>query len=528
MHATVSRALDRESISFRRRPVALGRFWRPLVLVSWVVTVSFLATYHLPLFPVIWFDEGVHLHVPKTLIQLGTYADISSEGFRYFGPTIAVGPTVMLPIALVFKLAGVGLLQARLVIVAYFFAAIGVFAAIARYAYGEARALLAATILVLAPGLEFLITGRQVLGEVPAFFYLSLGILLWWRCLERRAGTPALVGAGIPFGLAAMTKNDFGLILIPTFAVLAVLDLIYYRQFSPRYFLVPLVLSGLGAASIYVVLVPALLASGDPRQFLTLFQNASAGAIFVFSPERMRSSLKFLASVDVYFCWGLPGLLYGWLQVRQRNLAGVQQAFLAVFATLGLGWFAFASIGWPRYAFAALGILALPVAKLLGDVIGALARSDPQPIRFGSSRQSALGVAMTFALVLILGNWLEVRAVAVLAPPNSAPEDLAAYVNAHVPTTAVIETWEPELGFLTDHHYHYPPPNWLDRAVRARWLQGGALVSGYDPLAEAHPTYLVVGPFGKYTGIYERTLARLRQTEAPIASFGEYDLYRVP
>jgi hypothetical protein len=527
IQAPVSRALDRASQVDHRPARTLTRFWRPLVLLCWVTTVSFLATYHLASVPVTWFDEGVHLHVPKTLIQLGTYADISSEGFRYFGPTIAVGPTVMLPIAVMFKLAGVGLLQARLVIVAYFLAAIGVFWVLARSAYGEARAVLAVTMLVLAPGVDFLLTGRQVVGEVPAFFSLALGILLWWRCLERRAGVLALVGAGIPFGLAAMTKNDVGLVLVPTFAVLAGLDLKYYRQFSPRYYLVPLVMAGLGGVSIYLVLVPPLLASGDPRQFLSLFRNASAGAIFVFAPERMRSSLKFLASADVYFCWGLPGLLYGWFQARQRNLAGVQQAFLAVFATLGLGWFAFASIGWPRYAFAELGLLALPTAQLLGDVIRALARSDTQPIRVGGSRLSLLAVAATFALVLTLGNWLEARVVTVVATPNTAPEDMAAYLNTHVPTSTIIETWEPELGFLSDHDYHYPPPAWLDRAVRARWLHGGATVTGYDPLAEASPSYILVGPFGKYTGIYDGTLTRLRPTETLVASFGEYDLYRV-
>jgi hypothetical protein len=37
--------------------------------------------------------------------------------------------------------------------------------------------------------------------------------------------------------------------------------------------------------------------------------------------------------------------------------------------------------------------------------------------------------------------------------------------------------------------------------------------------------YLVVGPFGKYTGIYAQTLAKLNQ--APMATLGQYELYRV-
>jgi hypothetical protein len=62
-----------------------------------------LSFYNLETYPRTWFDEGSHLHVPKTLVQYGVYADISAEGFRYFGPTTGVGPTVMLPVALAFK-----------------------------------------------------------------------------------------------------------------------------------------------------------------------------------------------------------------------------------------------------------------------------------------------------------------------------------------------------------------------------------------------------------------------------------------
>ncbi|MFN3762806.1 MAG: glycosyl transferase, partial [Anaerolineae bacterium] len=89
-----------------------------------VAVVLFLALYHLRDYPLTWFDEGSHLHVPKTLVRFGVYADYSSEGFRYYGPTIGVGPTVMLPIAAAFKLFGIGLLQARLVMVLYLLAAI--------------------------------------------------------------------------------------------------------------------------------------------------------------------------------------------------------------------------------------------------------------------------------------------------------------------------------------------------------------------------------------------------------------------
>jgi hypothetical protein len=114
----------------------------------------------------------------------------------------------------------------------------------------------------------------------------------------------------------------------------------------------------------------------------------------------------------------------------------------------------------------------------------------------------------------------------VAGPGDQSPQEMAAYLDAHVPASAVVESWEPELGFLSDRRIHYPPSGWLDRAVRAKWLGATNLMQGYDPIAEAHPAYLVVGPFGRYSGIYAPLLARLH--EQPIISIGDYDLYKIP
>src|SRR5262245_37806772 len=106
------KAREQTHAHMRIAPDMLVRVW-PLALIA---VALFLALVNLPYAPRTWFDEGSHLHVPKTIVQRGVYADISSEGYRYHGPTIGIGPTIMLPVALVFKLAGVGLIQGRLVI----------------------------------------------------------------------------------------------------------------------------------------------------------------------------------------------------------------------------------------------------------------------------------------------------------------------------------------------------------------------------------------------------------------------------
>src|SRR6266498_4058386 len=174
----------RERISQR----GVERAW----LAALIAVALFLALVNLPYAPRTWFDEGSHLHVPKTLIQHGVYADISSEGYRYYGPTIGVGPTIMLPIALVFKLFGIGLLQGRIVIVAYLLTALAAGYTLARRLHGQLVGLLAVTLLLASRTFGYqgaIEYGRQVLGEIPGVAFLMLGTLAWLAALrpdERR------------------------------------------------------------------------------------------------------------------------------------------------------------------------------------------------------------------------------------------------------------------------------------------------------------------------------------------------------
>jgi hypothetical protein len=44
----------------------------------------------------------------------------------------------------------------------------------------------------------------------------------------------------------------------------------------------------------------------------------------------------------------------------------------------------------------------------------------------------------------------------IISPPFNGPAAMAAYLDDHVSHEALIETWEQEMGFLTDHNYHFP------------------------------------------------------------------------
>jgi len=477
----------------------------PIAATAAIALLVLLAVWRLDVYPTTWFDEGSHLHVPKALVQYAVYADTSSEGFRYFGPTTGIGPTIMLPIAAAFKLAGIGLLQARLVMVAYLFAALALFWLFGRQVFGSAVATLGALLLVSSPSVDLLYLGRQVLGEVPAFGFLMLALLLWWR--------GQLVSASLAFGLVALTKNQFTLILAPSLVVAFALDALYYRALGWRMFAAPLLGVVIGVAvNMAFQFVPAL-AGHDLGQTLALYRDAAAGAIFVFSPARVASSLKFLASADVYAFLGLPAIVYGAYLARLRTPAAARLALPLTFVVLGLAWFAFGSIGWPRYAFPALALTALFAARLVVDVALAVRSSAPHLV-------PALAVALTLLIAAPLAN----SARTLLSASDRSPQQVAAYLDSTVPIDAVVETWEPELGFLSSRALHYPPSGWLDRAVRAQWLSGAKGTLAYDPLDQGHPAYLVVGPFGKYTAMYQALLERTQLR--PVATYGEYDIYR--
>jgi hypothetical protein len=490
------------------RPTRLT--WRRAALAATALLALALALINLATAPPTWFDEGSHLHVPKTLVRHGVYADISSEGFRYYGPTVGVGPTVMLPVAASFELFGVGLAQGRAVIVGYLVLALAAGYALARRLHGAGPALLALLLLLASRTLRYEGLpeyGRQVLGEVPGIAFLFLGCLAWARAATSAGDRRAMsLLAGLAFGLALVTKNQFVLIVPPALALAALLDWRFYRRGDWWLRLVPL---GLACAcfGLWTLVQLQFLGPGGFAANLAQTRQAAGGAIFVFDAGASLRAARYL--VQPFGALLLPALAYGLWRCRARSAASLAELPALLIPSLWLCWYLI-SLGWPRYALPAVAFGALAVARLAADLWAALrARGRP-----------ALAWALAAYLAVAIVAPLALTARVVLSPSNSA-QQLAAHLDAHVPLATVVETWEPELGVLTDHAYHYPPTALLDTAVRQTWLGGPPLQ--YDGLA-AEPAYVVVGPFGRWVGIYaEATLAR----DYVVAhTAGAYTLYR--
>jgi 4-amino-4-deoxy-L-arabinose transferase-like glycosyltransferase len=404
--------------------------WRSIVMVISVSVVAFLALYNLMDYPVTWFDEGFTLQVPKTLVRFGEYAIYTNGGFYYHG--ISNGPTVILPIAAAFWLFGIGLLQARVVMVLYLLAAIYTFYRLAR-ALGERRLAWVATALLVVSPAALIRLGRQGLGEVPGLFFLVAGLAMWFAAWER-AGWRRLGLVGLLLGLAMVTKHLYLLILVPTLGLGWLANLMYYRTTPQRVFIVP----GLVAVACFALWQVCMISFWDPATFgegLTLLGGHSARVALAFSPDLMRQNTRWLLGGNMHLGWMLPALLYGLILALPRQREGQQWGVLLVLVAVNLIWFSVASIGWPRYAFPGLAIASLFITRFFYDLTGGFQLDATALWEALRQNQPVLRKHALRWMVLI---WLAVIPIALplkdtvqklVSPAFNAPVAMAAYLD---------------------------------------------------------------------------------------------------
>lgn len=498
------------------------------LIIASIGVVSILALFNLTHYPLTWFDEGSHLHVPKTLIRFGVYADYSSEGFRYYGPTVGVGPTVMLPIAAAFKLFGIGLLQARLVMALYLLATIYIFYRLADILGGSRFAWVATALLIASRGVALLEYGRQVLGEVPGLFFVVAGFALWFATWEK-ASWRQLGLVGLLLGLAMVTKNQYLLVLAPTLGVAWLANLVYYRTVPQRTFIIPGLVAGACFAlwQVYMILYLGPATAGEN---LAALRTATAGAALVFSPDLMKRSLQELLSFKVYLGWLLPILIYSFLLALPRQREGQQWGVLFALIVVNLVWYVVASISWLRYAFPALALVSLFVARFFFDLTEGF---QFKPAAFWQALREGQSTWPKQALSLVLLIWLAAMIVLPLAqttreivlPQFNGPRVMAAYLDEHIARDALIETWEPEMGFLTDHNYHFPPQLLLNQAVGHIWLGKSSPAEEYTFVQDERPDYVLVGAFARWVGLYPVEILTTRYSL--LTTIDSYELYRL-
>lgn len=479
-----------------------------LLLLVWAALLISLES-----LPPVWWDEGWTLSVARNLVERGFYGRLL-DGVR-ISPTLAAAAPATLPVSMSFALFGIGVWQGRLTFVAFTLLAFALMAHLAARLSGRSAGTVTLALLLAGFGSALnhpLLLGRQVLGEMPMLCYLLAGYAAFLTALRRDKRVPVapMLLAIVLWSLGIFAKRQ----ALPFWAVslAAPLALAALRRDWRTVRMLAFGFAGAYGLEQLMSSTRALWLPGYVSQRFETQQLEALTAFVLAWPARMDAARIVLAGAPVVagLFAALPVL---WAERAGTSPRATVRLALFVLSAGFLAWFAALSAGWPRYAFPWMFVGTLFAA----DALCRWLRPLPPAARMPRMRALAAG--------LLTVAWLGAAARAWLALPaidrdNSAKRAAAAFA-VLTPPDARIGTYESEMIFLLDRRHVYPPDDVHVELIRQRFYEPGQPVI-YN-VTISNPDYLVLGPFGYSTRLYERALEgggyRL------ITRTGHYDLY---
>ncbi|MDD5642096.1 MAG: glycosyltransferase family 39 protein [Syntrophales bacterium] len=486
------------------------RFWAGVLLFALVAWGSF---YNLANYPTIWWDEAIFSTTAANLVQHGRYAfttespgQLSDLDFR-----ISVGPAVILPVALAYKLLGVGVAEGRVVAGVYLLLAFLALFLGARRLWGPGVALGAVALAFL--GTDVLYWGRSVLGDVPALGLFLLGLWFLSRGLDAASWRWLFLG-GIFLGLAFDAKEFYGLTFLPPLLLLA-------RQWWPdkARLLKALLAFGLGLAlplAGYLLLKVLILGSlvDAVNHFLAqkkllcheFFTPLTIGRIY---PE----SLLYLLRHPLFWL----GALGAWWVWKKESPSWGEKLWLWNFLIWSLMYLN--AVYWQRFALPALFLAGPLAAQFLRQGALRLSACLARPPRW-----LVPGIVAVFLIIFYPLPGVDFLGT-IYTRSSDPPYRLAEFLKNRVPPNCLIETPEYELVFLTDkHRIHVMPAFYFIESTPDRIVLLNPRKKPYD-FNRVGADLLILGSFGKsvFRQIYPQ--ASLTGKWRRIAQVGFYDIY---
>jgi 4-amino-4-deoxy-L-arabinose transferase-like glycosyltransferase len=464
-------------------------------------------TYRLDEIPPFGFGEGWVMSVARNWFELGRYVSLF-DGRPIPPSMLNIGFPAVAPIAFSFRLFGVGIWQGRLPGVLFTIGALFLLFHLALRLYDRKVALGTLFVVVFMSGkleLHPFFMGRLAEGEMPAVFLLLAGydIFLSWR----RCPLLLLPLAALFWGLAAATKMQVLPFLVAGLAVPMIVGIARNRWRT----VVPILVGLCGFLACFWLfrrVQEGLLQAEMFPQKTALFSTI---AIVPRISARVQSATALLLL-------GLPaflGVCYGAWQYgtgkTEKSLDDdiyiVRQSLFTLVLSW-MAWYLLLSIGWSRYLFVPVFVGSMFVAVMLceltsGFSIPATVKSAADTIlrlRISRSNIFSLVVVLLFALAPITVINMSLG----YANPDRSSREVAGFLNIATPPDTLIETYEMELFVLLNRRYSHPPDDVHLRVIRHIYLDRNVEV-GYDPMA-ADPDYLIVGPVGRLTRLYEPIL----------------------
>ncbi|MBL8156321.1 MAG: glycosyltransferase family 39 protein [Anaerolineae bacterium] len=490
--------------------IPVGLLRRHLAFAALLLTILPLLLIRLDTKPSAWFDEGYKMNAAYTLMRYGVYGTLTLDGFIPFDPGTSSGPVDLGLTALAFKVLGVGLVQARLISVAFGVMSAYALYRLAGYLYGHPTAVFISGIALLFPSLgdvNFILLSRQVLSESTAVGLILLGLFVWLRQFERPLWWKS-IWAGALIGAGLLSKTQIAVPLVPALMVVIGFRIMFLRRnlFHEGVILAAILSVVGGWMLVGNLLTPPDIRAQNTVLLLDAIRTNILTDLFLPAPSSSALMISILMLVSIFYATRH-------LQRRDWLQQPVAQAEIAVgiIILFTLGWYAMWSVGWPRYSYFGLLLASMVAGSIswkFAQWVGAYL-----PIRPNFLMGALLAVLFVWNVLPFLSE----------PRPNGFNETIAC-VREMIPADAVIESWDWQLdAFVGDlGRIHHPPQNYLFEAIRQFSHDQTTFSLEYD-LLQANPSYLIIGPFAEWTSIYADE--DVKNAFVLLEKFGDYSIY---
>jgi hypothetical protein len=461
--------------------------------------------------PPLWWDEGWTLNVARNWVETGHYGHYLYR--EPAPPSLAASFPVVAPVALSFRLFGVGIWQGRLPGLLFAIGSLALIYLLAERLYGKQTGAGALVVLLFLPGaqnLHPLFVGRQVLGEMPAMFYLLGGYLCLYLALAKKP--VYMIGGILLWGAAVSAKTQ----VLPFWVVslLVPAGIALSKGWRRHSALICLAMAGAWLSSRLIPAIQDLLVAA-PLLPKTPVAGLNFVTGFVIDPQVRIVAILLASTMGLHTCLGLIRAfyhsLYVWKQPVEDPASEIVRLALLLLAGSWFAWYILFGMFWPRYLFPAVFLGSIFTYQMIVAFSSQLRRETKhtgiqRPLFQNLRTRYNL---QPFLLVLALGIVVPLTWISMLNSFQPAARgtlgEVVAYLNTETERDARIESYDSELFFLLERSYHFPPSE-LSVDLIQRGLVDPSTPIDYDPLAW-DPDYLVTGGFSKQWGVYNKVLS---------------------
>ena len=301
----------------------------------------FMGTYRLVETPPTWMDEGLITQVAVNMTTQGVYGYQTAPGTFIGAEFLTTSYPVIFPLIAVFKIWGVGLIEARTLMVLFILGFIlGAYHLVREESRSTHWLVPLLSLLLLVSFAPLYGHGKNVLGEVPGlmFFVAMLYFLSRMEKGSERWGTA--LSAGLCAGLAMATKPIYLIVLVPSL----IITLYVFRiRFSLRKRVWLFVGSALPVACWYLIQFAATahlsIFTGNP-------DTVSIVELFLTNLRRFVTEFQPLYFAGLMIVWWTSVYIRS---TRNRRLSAVETIAI-IFSTVNMCAYT-VTLGYYRYFF---------------------------------------------------------------------------------------------------------------------------------------------------------------------------------